>query len=86
VTANVLLAALRFATGAEMVKWQREPALLPACPIGEWRGKPWPAVDAGFLRWMIGKPVEPDLVWNAKRELERRRCAATQPETPPEFW
>lgn len=74
VTACVLQALLMRATGRQMVAWTREPALLPRCPIGDpWRGKRWSEVDAGFLDWMIRKPVEPDLVWNAKRELERRR-------------
>lgn len=73
VTAHILKALFAAgATGKEMVAWTREPRLLPACPIGEWRGKPWADVDAGFLRWMINKPVEADLVWNARQELERR--------------
>lgn len=74
VTAHILKALLAQTTGREMIAWTREPALLPRCPIGDpWRGKPWAEVDGGFLNWMVKKPVEPDLVWNAKRELERRR-------------
>jgi exodeoxyribonuclease X len=73
VTAHILKALFATgATGKQMVAWTREPRVLPTCPIGEWRGKKWPEVDAGFLRWMINKPVEPDLVWNARRELDRR--------------
>lgn len=73
VTAHILRALLAAgATAKEMVAWTREPRLLPTCPLGEWRGKPWAAVDVGFLRWMINKPVDPDLVWNAQRELDRR--------------
>ncbi|MCR5875120.1 hypothetical protein LRS10_13560 [Phenylobacterium sp. J426] len=75
VTAHILLALLTKATAAEMVAWTKEPRVLPTCPIGEWRGKRWADVDAGFLRWMINKPVEADLVWNARRELDRRRAA-----------
>lgn len=74
VTAHILSALFQAgATGKEMAAWTKEPAMLPRCPIGEWRGKRWSEVDAGFLTWMIKKPVEADLVWNAKRELERRR-------------
>lgn len=72
VTAVTLAALLSNVTAREMVGWTREPAAHPTCPIGEWRGKPWAEVDAGFLRWMVNKPVEPDLVWNAQRELDRR--------------
>jgi exodeoxyribonuclease X len=74
VTACTLAALLTQVTAKEMVAWTREPACWPTCPIGEWRGKPWAEVDAGFLRWMVNKPVEPDLVWNAKRELDRRHA------------
>lgn len=72
VTAHILLKLLEHATVREMVAWTQEPPVMPTCPIGDWRGKKWADVDAGFLRWMISKPVEPDLVWNARRELERR--------------
>lgn len=72
VTAITMAALLSEASAKEMVAWQREPCAWPTCPIGEWRGKPWAEVDAGFLGWMIRKPVEADLVWNAQRELDRR--------------
>lgn len=72
VTACTLAALLVEVTAREMAAWTKEPCAWPTCPIGEWRGKPWAEVDAGFLRWMISKPVEPDLVWNARRELDRR--------------
>lgn len=75
VTAHILLRLLEKATVKQMVAWTREPPLLPRCTIGEHRGKLWSEVDAGFLNWMVNKPVEPDLVWNARRELERRRPA-----------
>jgi len=73
VSAHILKALFAAgATGREMIAWTREPKAFPTCPIGEHRGKPWADVDAGFLRWMINKPVEADLVWNARRELDRR--------------
>lgn len=75
VTAHILKALLAAgATGKELVAWTREPRLLPTCPIGKFRGKPWPEVEAGFLNWMLSQPtMEADLKWNAQREIERRR-------------
>lgn len=74
VTAHILKALMETgATGKEMVAWTREPRLLPKCPIGKFRGNPWPEVDIGFLRWMMNQPdMEADLKWNAKREIDRR--------------
>jgi len=74
VTAHIFLALLAAgATGRDMVAWTREPPLLPRCPIGKFRGKPWAEVDAGFLGWMLRKEdMEEDLKWNARREIDRR--------------
>lgn len=60
-------------TGKEMAQWTREPRMLPRCPIGKFRGKPWGEVETGFLRWMLNQnEMEPDLKWLADRELTRR--------------
>lgn len=69
VTAHLLLAMFNEgATGKSMVAWTKEPALLPKCPIGKFRGKPWSEVDGGFLGWMMRQPdMEYDLKWNAER-------------------
>lgn len=74
-TAHILLALFDAGiTGRDMVKWTREPRLLPRCPIGKFRGKPWTEVEAGFLQWMLRQTdMEEDLKWNAGREIERRR-------------
>lgn len=76
VTAHILKALLGKVTGREMVAWTKEPKLLPTCPLGKFRGFKWPDVEAGFLSWMLAQPtMEPDLKWNASRELERRKAA-----------
>ena len=78
VTAHLLRALLEKTTGREMVAWTREPPLLPRCPIGKFRGKPWAEVETGFLKWMLGQDsMEKDLKWNAGRELDRRQSART---------
>lgn len=76
VTAHILKALFAAgATGREMVAWTKEPRLLPTCPIGKFRGKPWADVEAGFLNWMLAQAgMESDLKWNAQRELDRRRA------------
>lgn len=75
VTAHILLAMFEAGhTGKEMVAWTKEPALLPTCPIGKFRGKPWAEVEFGFLDWMLRqRDMDSDLKWNAERELQRRR-------------
>lgn len=75
VTAHILRAAFEAgATGQQMVRWSREPACLPRCPIGQHRGKPWADVPTGFLEWMVHKAhdMDPDLKWNARQEIDRR--------------
>lgn len=78
VTAHILLALFNAgATGRDMVQWTKEPRLLPTCPLGKFRGTPWPDVEAGFLGWMLRQPtMEEDLKWNAQREIERRQQGA----------
>lgn len=74
VTAHILERQLGEATIEEMVRWTAEPRLLPTCPIGKFRGRPWPEVELGFLSWMLRQPdMEADLRWNAQREIDRRR-------------
>lgn len=73
----VLLQAIYAAgyEGKDLIKWTMEPRLLPRIPIGNWRGRCWDECDRGFLNWIIGKrysDMDPDIVWNAERELNRR--------------
>lgn len=77
VTAWILLALLNAgATGKAMISWSKEPRILPTCPIGKFRGKPWSEVEAGFLGWMMRQPdMDADLKWNAQREIARRSGA-----------
>lgn len=72
--------------GKDLWRWTCEPRLLPRCPIGNYRGQPWSDCDSGFLNWILGKrgsDMDPDIIWNAERELNRRyearRLAAEQP-------
>lgn len=77
VTAWILVRILRQISIQQALEWSAEPRLLPTCPIGKFRGRPWPEVESGFLSWMLRTPdMEADLKWNAQRELNRRRTAA----------
>jgi exodeoxyribonuclease X len=61
------------ATGPDLFEWTRRPALLPRCPIGEWRGRPWAEIDDGFLLWIMRKITDrEDLTYCAALELDRR--------------
>lgn len=72
-TACLLVAELAHESLATLVRWTKEPRLLPAIPIGKQRGAKWPEVEEGFLRWMLRTAdLDPDLKWNADRELKRR--------------
>jgi exodeoxyribonuclease X len=85
VTADLLQELLRLGTPiADMLQWTLEPALLPRCPIGDWRGHTWDEVEEGFLQWILRKITDrEDVRFCAQKELERReaeRAKARQPE------
>lgn len=73
-TAFLLRALIKSpATVEQLIAWTKEPAALPRCPIGKFRGMKWAEVEAGFLGWMVKQmDMSPDLKWNAQRELTRR--------------
>jgi exodeoxyribonuclease X len=86
VTAQILGELLRAGTSIEdMLKWTTEPAMLPTCPIGVWRGKKWEDVDHGFLDWILYKArdMREDIKFCAKAEISRREKAraAARPAT-----
>lgn len=73
VTAFILRALLDDGhTGKQMLQWSREPAVLPRCPVGKHKGKPWGDIDAGWLRWALTSDLNDDIKYNARLELERR--------------
>jgi exodeoxyribonuclease X len=74
VTAQILGELLRAGTTIEdMLAWTEQPALLPTCPLGDWRGKKWCDVDEGFLSWILRKITDrEDVVFCARTELDRR--------------
>lgn len=81
VTAQLLDQLLTIGTPIDdLLKWTNEPALLPRCPLGDWRGKPWAEVDEGFLLWILRKINDrEDVRFCAKAELDRREQERRRP-------
>jgi exodeoxyribonuclease X len=82
VTAQLLARFLKTAAVRQMVEWTRLPRMMTTCPIGEHRGKPWSAVPADFLRWMLdkAKSMDDDAKYWARKELDNRARFAAQPD------
>lgn len=77
VTANILANMLRGTSVNDLVRWTSEPKLLTRCPLGKWRGTPWPEVDRSYLDWILRTgDMDADVKHAASLELERRRAAA----------
>lgn len=67
----------------DMLAWTKLPAMLPTCPLGDWRGKKWADVDEGFLLWIMRKIHDrEDVRFCANAELERREAERAKPRTP----
>lgn len=87
VTYEILLRLMQQASVLDMIQWTDEPALLPRCPIGTWRGSKWEEVEDSFLWWIVRKVNDPDdrsesIRFCAQRELNRREEAERTPLAP----
>ncbi len=72
VTAHILARLLENASVADLLAWSSQPALLPRCMIGKFRGQPWESVDDGFLRWILSKEFDEDTAFTASYHLDKR--------------
>jgi exodeoxyribonuclease X len=59
-----------------LIKRSSQPALLIKCHIGKERGKLWSEVDTGFLRWLLDKDFDEDVMFTARHWLEEHAKAA----------
>ena len=76
VTAYILGELLTVATVEQMIAWTLEPKLLPTIPFGKHRGSAWREPPTDYLEWVTRQSdMDPDVVWNARRELKRRSGA-----------
>lgn len=76
VTAKIFEALVQAGAGVKnMIKWTDEPAMLPRCPIGDYRGMKWAEVPSDFLDWILRKIYDrDDLRFCARKELDRREA------------
>lgn len=78
VSAHTLLAALELGHSYEtLIRWTEEPARLPRCKIGDYRGAdgrgtPWEQVESSMLRWILGKDFDEDTKAMCRFHLEQR--------------
>ena len=86
VTTLILHDLLVGASVEDMVKWTDEPALLPTCPIGDWRGTKWSEIEESFLYWILKKrgTMRPDVVFCAESEITRREDVRRSPAVVPD--
>jgi len=77
VTARIFAELLKYASVEDMIGWFGEPPLLPHVTFGKHRGKKWDELPVDYLQWVRDqKDMDPDLVWNAKHELDHRSAEA----------
>ncbi len=72
VTAFTLRALLELAPVEDLIKWSSEPALLRRVPFGKNRGALWTEIDDGLLWWVLDKDFGEDILFTARKEIERR--------------
>ena len=58
-----------------LVKRSTQPALLIRCHIGKERGKLWSEVDTGFMRWLLDKDFDEDVMFTARYWLDPKNRA-----------
>jgi exodeoxyribonuclease X len=73
VTAHILAKALPLASIDDMVKWTKQPSLLPRCTFGQHSGKTWDEVPTNYLTWMAGNEgMDSDKRYTARHHLKMR--------------
>lgn len=74
VTALILGELLQKAELEDMLRWTDEPAMLPRCPIGQYRDWLWAQVPIDFLEWILyrARDMREDIRFCANAEVDRR--------------
>ncbi|GAA4019057.1 exodeoxyribonuclease X [Sphingomonas swuensis] len=72
VTAHLLRDLLQVASVQQMIDWTEQPRRIASLPFGKHRGAEWKDVPTDYLTWMLNQDMETDLLWHARREVDRR--------------
>jgi exodeoxyribonuclease X len=72
VTAELLMAMLGKYKMAELMSLSSMPVELGKITFGKHRGKRWDEVDEGYLRWVLTKDFDADVIYTVRKALERR--------------
>jgi exodeoxyribonuclease X len=78
VTAHLLALALERVSVEQLIQWTSEPALLARIPFGDCKGQPWANCDDGFLDWVLARQFDDDVMFTARKEVERRERERTE--------
>ncbi|MBY0561442.1 exonuclease domain-containing protein [Hyphomicrobium sp.] len=77
VTGAIMTELLKVANFATLVEWTNAPLYLPRFFFGMHQGTPIEQVPADYLQWVLKqKNMDPDALYTARFELERRRTKA----------
>jgi len=60
-------------TWEQAVQWSSQPALQVTCHIGKQRGMKWADIDDGFMRWLLDKDFDEDVLFTARYWLDKRQ-------------
>jgi exodeoxyribonuclease X len=67
VTGSLLIRELHERNFLELIELTQTPILLPVCPMGDFKGKPWNEVTMGMLQWILDLPdADSDLAYTAQ--------------------
>lgn len=72
VTSALLRDMLRERSLGELVELSSQPALIKNVRFGKYRGQRWADMDSGYLRWVLSKNFDDDVMHTARYWLERR--------------
>lgn len=57
----------------DLAKAQSKPVVLKTMPFGKWKGSPISAIDASYMRYVLGlSDIDPDVKYSFQMELQRR--------------